>query len=80
MATTSNSAVSSTTVLAHEAKAENVLRITLRRRPERIRRAIKISQGNFHVEWTEDTVDNENMNKKKSNSTFLKGVLLVDSL
>lgn len=47
-----------------------VISVTLQRPLPRRRRAEKIANNQFNVEWEPDTVDNEHMNKKKSKSTY----------
>ena len=58
------------TITATDSSAQEpaVLHVRLQRPPERRMRAKKIAAGNLNVEWKDDVVDNEHMNKKKSKS------------
>lgn len=53
-------------------KEAKILYMQLNRPPDRIKRAIKLQNGErLTVEWEEGTIDNEHMNKKKSKSKFI---------
>jgi protein phosphatase 1 regulatory subunit 11 len=65
-ATSSTAGTTTTTTTTTVTQPRNEYTVVLRRRPEVIRRNEHIRDGTLRVDWTNDTVDNEHLNKKKS--------------
>ncbi len=66
---TTMSTTTATTTTTDVDGAPDVLHVVLTRPLARRLRAKKQLENNLHVEWKDDVIDNEDMNKKKSKST-----------